>query len=205
MHLTETQINDYLDDAGDGAERSAIEQHLEACARCRADIEALRAVVRRVGELPAAIQPERDLRADIWREVDRPTLWRWRYPLAAAAVLLIAVSSLVTVLLMRDRNLPVVRATDTPASSIDLVRLENRYTSELEALQATLRENRAQLSPQTVQILEENLRIIDAAIREARTALASDPQSALLAELLRAAYQRKVDLLEQAARSSAAI
>jgi hypothetical protein len=63
--------------------------------------------------------------------------------------------------------------------------------------------NRTQLAPETVRILEENLRIIDTAIQEARAALARDPQSAALGEMWRSAYQRKLELLEQAARSTA--
>jgi hypothetical protein len=129
-------------------------------------------------------------------------LWHWRYPLAAAAVLLIAVSSVVTVWLTRDANAPVVRAT-TGAPTVDLVRLESQYSSEVVELQQTLREQRAQLAPETIAILEENLAIIDRAIQEARGALANDPQSPMLGELLKSAYQRKLDLLKQAARSSA--
>lgn len=203
MHLTETQINDYLDDVL-GPDESVVE-HLETCDACRREAEALRTVVQRVGELPAAMQPERDLRGGIWQQIDRPSLWQWRYPLAAAAILLIAISSVLTVLLTREQNVPVVRDSTPSPISIDLVGLESRYGSEVAALQATLRENRAQLAPETVRILEENLRIIDGAILEARTALANDPQSAMLTELLRSAYQRKLDLLKQAARSSAEI
>ena len=203
MHLSEARINDYIDDALGSDERAVVLQHLETCALCRSEVEAVRAVVEQVGGLPASIQPERDLRSAIWSEVDRPTLWRWRYPLAAAAILLIAISSVVTVLLTRDRNAPVVRATEPAPVSVDLVGLERRYSSEVTALQQTLRENRDRLAPETVRILEENLRIIDDAIQEARSALASDPQSGTLAELLRSAYQRKLDLLKQVARSTA--
>jgi hypothetical protein len=159
--------------------------------------------MQRVSALPVSVPPERDLRADIWTQVDRRTLWHWRYPLAAAAVLLIAVSSVLTMLVTRNGNAPVVRTTQSAPAVVDLVSIEQRYRSEVEELQAALRKNRAQLAPETVRILEDNLRIIDAAIQEARTALANDPQSAMLGELLRSAYQQKLDLLKQVARSSA--
>jgi anti-sigma factor RsiW len=204
MHLSETRINDYIDDVLDSDERAAVAQHLEACPPCRNEVETLRALMQRVGELPVSIHPDRDLRADIWRQVDRPSLWHWRYPLAAAAILLIAISSVITVLVTRDRSQPVVRATEAQPSTVDLVNLESQYSSEVTALQETLREHRDQLAPETVRILEENLRIIDNAIQEARSALANDPQSGMLAELLRSAYQRKLDLLKQVARSTAA-
>jgi hypothetical protein len=202
MHLTETQLNDYVDDVLTHAEVAEVDAHLASCAACRGEAEALRGLVQRVGALPAAIEPERDLRAGIWAQADRRTLWHWRYPLAAAAILLIAISSTVTVLLTRNESAPIVRVTET-TGGVDLVRLESQYSTEVQSLERTLREQRENLSPETVRILEENLAIIDKAIQEARTALVNDPQSDMLGELLRSAYQRKLDLLKQAARSSA--
>jgi hypothetical protein len=202
MHLNEQQINEYLDGELSDNDAAYVETHLHDCAECRAAVEALRHLLARVGQLPRDIQPDRDLRPGIWQQAERRTLWHWRYPLAAAAVLLIAISSTMTVLLTRDTDGPVVRVTESP-NPVDLVSLETRYTNELADLQRTLREQRDRLSPETVRILEENLAIIDRAIAEARTALVSDPQSDMLGELLRSAYQRKIDLLKQAARSSA--
>jgi anti-sigma factor RsiW len=203
MHLTESQLNDFVDDALAAGERAALAQHLDECAQCRDEVTALQTLAKRVAALPAALPPERDLRAGIWAQVDRRTLWHWRYPLAAAAVLLIAISSVVTLLITRPEDAAVVRAPQAEPVAVDLVRLEQRYRSEVDELQTALRKNRAQLAPATVRILEDNLRIIDAAIQEARTALANDPQSPTLGELLRSAYQQKLELLKQAARSSA--
>jgi hypothetical protein len=203
MHLTEIQSNDFIDEALSPSELEAVQQHLAGCAACRAEIEALRALVQRVGGLPSAIEPQRDLRPHIWAQADRKTLWNWRYPLAAAATLLIAVSSLFTVLVMRDRQDAARPVAIGQPVTIDLVSMERRYSAEVEDLQRALQQNRDRLAPETVRIMEENLRIIDSAIQEARNALANDPQSAMLGELLRSAYQRKLDLLKQAARSSA--
>ncbi len=202
MHLTEAQINDVVDDALPDAEAASLRAHLVGCAECQSEVDLLRVTLQRMSRLPRSIQPERDLRGGIWAQADSKTLWSFRYPLAAAAVLLIAISSAVTVLLTRDSNEPVVRVTENAPTPVDLVRLEDQYSSELESLQHTLRDQRADLSPETVRILEENLEIIDKAIAEARAALVNDPQSDMLGELLRSAYQRKLDLLKQAARSS---
>jgi anti-sigma factor RsiW len=203
MHLTETQINDFIDEALTAEELAMVQRHIANCAQCRSEIEALGAIVQRVGRLPVSIEPQRDLRPQIWAEADRKTLWNWRYPLAAAALVLIAFTSLLTVLVMRNSQDTVVRTVgiDQPVT-IDLVNMERRYTAEVEDLQRALQQNRDRLAPETVRIMEENLRIIDAAIQEARGALADDPQSSMLGELLRSAYQRKLDLLKQAARSS---
>jgi len=204
MHLTEAQINDLVDENLATRELTPALQHLASCAQCRAEVDELRTMLHRIAQLPKSIAPTRDLRSDMWAQADRKTLWTWRYPLAAAAVVLIALSSTITVLVLRPDQGPTITVTESqPVPSVDLVRLEREYSQEVEDLQRALRQNREALSPETVRILEENLRIIDAAIQEARTALANDPQSGMLGELLRSAYQKKVELLKQAARSSA--
>ena len=205
-HLNDTQVNDLVDETLDGAELQWALQHVAGCAACRGEVDALRAVLHRVAQLPRSIQPERDLRPRRAAQAQPHTLWRWRYPLAAAAVLLIAISSIITVLVVReDAPNPAIRTVQTdPAPAVDLVNLERRYSDELRDLERVLADNRAELSPETVQIMESSLQIIDDAIEDARRALQNDPNSAMLGELLRSAYQRKLDLLRQAARSSAA-
>jgi hypothetical protein len=206
MHLTEAQINDLVDETLSDDEQSRVLTHISACAECRAEVDALRHVLHRVGQLPTSIQPQRDLRPATWAKSERKTLWSFRYPLAAAAVLLIALSSAITYFVTRDdESGPVVRMTQTQnTNTVDLVSLERQYSNEVEELQRALRQNREALSPETIRILEENLRIIDSAINEARAALTNDPASHTLGEMLKSAYQRKLDLLKQAARSTAA-
>ena len=38
MHLNETQLNDFVDEAVNGVERDAILQHLAVCALCRDEV-----------------------------------------------------------------------------------------------------------------------------------------------------------------------
>ncbi len=203
MHLTEEQLNDLADGTLTGAALEEAQAHTRTCAECRAQVESIRVLLQRVSALPQEIRPERDLRADIWAQADRKTLWSWRYQLAAAAVILIAVTAVFTATLLRNGETPVNIVEHTGARPVDFVSLEPQYREQVNELQDALREQRDQLSPETVRILEENLRIIDTAIQEARAALARDPQSAALGEMWRSAYQRKLDLLKQAARSTA--
>ena len=60
--------------------------------------------------------------------------------------------------------------------------------------------SRQTLDPATVRVLEENLRIIDRALTEARAALRSDPGNPVLEELLLATHRKRLDLLRGAAR-----
>jgi anti-sigma factor RsiW len=203
MHLTETQINDFADGTLSASELVAAQQHVNTCAQCRGEVEALRSMLARVSALPRSIAPERNLRPHIWAKTEQRTLWQWRYPLAAAAIALIAISSIVTLLLTRGPNTSVTVRPDAQPAGVNFVAIEQKYTSELEQLQQVLRQNRDELAPETVQILEDNVRVIDSAINEARAALANDPGSVTLKEMLSSAYQRKVDLLKQAARTSA--
>ncbi|HEX6559559.1 MAG TPA: zf-HC2 domain-containing protein [Longimicrobiales bacterium] len=215
MHPTETQLNDYVDNALDVQDASIIADHLASCDECRREIAAIIALEQRLAELPAAVAPERDLRSGIWQQVEaaetarpraRKTLWSARYLLAAAAVVLVVASSAITRLLVKQPDPYSIAA--RPAAVPTLVNtsahaLEQQYADEVADLQAVLKKSRGTLAPATVRILEDNLKIIDNAIREARAALAADPNSAMLIDLLRSAYERKLELLRQAAKSSA--
>ncbi len=63
---------------------------------------------------------------------------------------------------------------------------------------ARVEQRRATLDTATIGVIERNLGIIDAAIRESRAALARDPASALLNEQLNNALEQKVELLRTA-------
>jgi Putative zinc-finger len=70
---------------------------------------------------------------------------------------------------------------------------------EISRLQQLLRERRSQLDPSTVKVVEENLRLIDAAVMQARSALERDPASGFLTERLDNVLQKKIELLRTVA------
>lgn len=82
----------------------------------------------------------------------------------------------------------------TPVSFADA-----QYDAAVGDLERVLRDQRQRLNPRTVMVVEQNLRVIDAAIREAGEALAADPANALLNAHLASARRRKLDLLRRAA------
>lgn len=139
---------------------------------------------------------------------------RW---LAAAAVLLMAVSSGVTALFMRrgaESPSPLVAAGDrapvprvapdgvAPALPAAFAATEAAYLDDVAELQATFVAQRSTLAPATIAVVERSLAAIDGAIAEARTALLADPANQALAEMLSTTYRHKVELLRRAAESS---
>jgi len=170
---------------------------------------------REIAELPREIEPQRDLWPTLSTRLEprRSRLLRffglaggWTGPatlrLAGAAALLVLVA--VTLWLVRR---PEVAPQITPAvaagapaayqASAELARSEDGVLQARHDLLEAVQRQREHLAPETVEILEENMRIIDQAIGEIRSALDDDPQNQQLNMLLAAQYQREVELLKQ--------
>lgn len=69
------------------------------------------------------------------------------------------------------------------------------YDREIAMLDSVVHTRRESLDPKTIQIIEQNLKIIDNAIAESRAALARDPKSPLLTNRLDNVLGSKVQLL----------
>ncbi len=216
IHPTEERLNDYVDGELTAPERAGVEAHLAACTACRAEVEGLRDLLRHVAGLPREIAPP----PEVWEAVREETVeiprigraapWGARWGIAAAVVVA-ALSSGITAALLRA---PAGEATlapvtvrpvvpETQAAMVDFRRAEAGYAATAADLEAALHAGRDRLSPETLRVIEDNLRTIDAAIREARSALARDPASAELPHVLDATYRDKIDVLERAVRLSA--
>lgn len=179
-------------------EAEAVEQHLLACDDCRADYRFQRTVRAEVAALTREIPPP----ARVWQGIQGqiasgksrtgPSWWQRRSALAAAAVVLVGLTSVVTAMLVRQPG-------ETPASGGFQV-TEAAYERAAEELAQTLELRRKDLSPTALAVVEHNLRIIDEAIRETQAALAEDPRNQRVAELLWASWEKKIDLLERAAQ-----
>jgi hypothetical protein len=72
------------------------------------------------------------------------------------------------------------------------------YGKEIEMLQNIVKQRKTQLDSSTVAVIQKNLEIIDAAIRQSRAALARDPASRMLNQQLTHALDKKVELLRTA-------
>ena len=178
------------------AEAAAFEEHLSSCAACTAMLEAAEPAPD-VGMLARSLPPEGDLWPAIHARL-RPRGTRGRlvvpgWLLAAAAVLLVAVSSGVTLLLVRSGSRAVA-----PVTATALAPLEVQYAGAAAELSAALEQSRTRLSPETLRIIERNLAVIDSALAESRRALSADPGNAALERLVIAAWQQKMDFLRRA-------
>jgi anti-sigma factor RsiW len=142
--MTHEQAIERLDDYASGElpdiERRLMERHLEGCGECRAEAEAIRALLAEVAALPAAVAPP----ADLWQGIagrlepraagapvrveetnvisldSRRKVWqppRWALQIAAALVLVVG-SSLVTARVLRERQPVGPVATLPPASAV---------------------------------------------------------------------------------------
>jgi anti-sigma factor RsiW len=181
-------------------ESEAVEQHLLACDACRADFRFQRALRAEVAALQREIHPSDRVWLGIQgriasaglRSGARSGWWQRWGTLAAAAVVLVALTSAVTAVLVRQPG-PVA-----PNRTFSVT--EAAYEQAAEELAQTLELRRKDLSPTALAVVEQNLHIIDEAIRETQAALAEDPRNQRVAELLWASWEKKIDLLERAAQ-----
>jgi len=128
--------------------------------------------------------------------------------LAMAASLLIAVASGLTWLAASQPSVPVNAQPTVVAQSEAAGEVEGgivnanfadaQFNAAVTDLEQILRDERGRLDPRTVLVIERNLKTIDLAIQEARTALNDDPANAYLNSHLADARRRKLDLLRHA-------
>lgn len=212
QHLDDQLLSDFLDDAVDATARVRADEHLAACDACFSRLQRMRMLVAQASSLPRTIPAP----PDEWRRVrarlgasDRVALaspwWTRRSALLAAGLALVILSSGVTALFIRGGEdvatvQPVTAPPATPAVVPRLAALETEYATVTRDLERELAARKHTLAPETIAAVERSLRTIDAALAEAREALARDPASETLARLLVAGHDQKVELLRHATR-----
>ena len=153
--------------------------------------------------LPRSIEPPRDLWPAIEARLEpRPAgatrRWAW---LAAAGVLLVVGSSLITATLLRrapevTAQVPPERpATATPAAFGPGQRLDPSYDQVRQQLASSLEQRIERLPPEVRTKLEANLAELRRATAEINAALELSPGDPLLEELLINSYQDELAVL----------
>lgn len=206
-HTFELRIGDYVDGTLAGPEAAAVEAHLSACAPCRAvaaDFAAIRSAARALEpHLPAPAVWHRIAAAAAaapqWRTFLGVPIGTWRHAGATAMVALIAIGlSTIGTRLTREATVPAPMASAVPLAPVALMNLETEehYASAIASLQAVATDGRDLLDAQTVVVLDAGMTVIDEAIDESRSALASQPQSELAQDSLLQAMRSKLTLLQ---------
>ena len=235
-HVSFETLNDLVDGLLDEKAVLAVEQHLAVCSVCAGERVKLTTMVNDVANLPREVLPDdalwSELRAELNRRKDvvlpiaNSTVTThhaagsgrrsWAI-LAAAAVVLIALSSGITALVLRERiggevailpipnNAPTFKLGAPSALRVDFSATEGEYARTIEELRRAFDSQRGQLRPETVKTVEHSLAVVDSAIAEARAALLADPNNRTLVDLLSASYQRKLDLLRRTSELSSRI
>lgn len=198
---TLTRLDAWVEGTLPAAEQATVEAHLAGCDRCRAEADALHALVAQARALPRELRPERDLWAGIatrlspaesksrHARVPAPGWGRGvsRSLLAAAALGGLLLGAALTSLWQR-RAAPSVFAME-----------QARYARASADLARVLAGNAAVLAPETRAVVERSMGILDQAIAEAEAALAADPRNVVLEQMLVARYEQRINLLRRAA------
>jgi anti-sigma factor RsiW len=210
------RIDDYLDGRLGDFEADKLRKHLETCSSCADELEAIRDVREQAGGLPSSLEPPRDLWPGIAARISGARVVRARFgrrALLAAAAAVVMVSSLVTAYFIgRSQALPraVSPATiEHGPSEMLLVSFEGLGVDDFVATRSELLEaleaRKHELSPETMEVVTENLELIDQAMNRIAEALGEDPENEFLMRQLAGAYRRQIDLLQLAIRLPAEV
>lgn len=184
------------------------------------DEERLRELRELTDRLPREIGPPAEAWTAIRSQIERDEaglggprgarrLHVWQRPafLIAASLALVASSSALTYVVLRGRTAPAVvanapaqpagSAATTVSTLTQFTGKENEYLRRVSGLIAIMESGEVELAPETIAKVKESLAVIDAAILEARAALARDPANGELIEMLESTYEKKLDLLQR--------
>ncbi len=216
------QLSAYLDGELSPDERARVDAHVAACAECRVVLDDLKAIVVTAPYYEGEA-PKRDLWAGIAQGIQaekevpisgrRATGYGRQFSLGqliAASLAFAAIAGGSVYVALRQPaagvQLPETVAQDpspvarrpSPGITNASTRAGEVYDAAVGDLERVLAEGRDQLDAKTLKVIEDNLRIIDRAIAEARSAIAADPANGYLRGQVAANMRRKLDILRQA-------
>jgi hypothetical protein len=160
-------------------------------------------VDRALASLARDVPPDRDLWPAIAAGLEPRRVARRWLPLAAAAVLLGAASSLITATLVRRAEGPVAARPEAAPAAPGVQRaafgprhaLDSEYAEARQQLASMLAQRIDRLPSSARQKLEDNLAVLHRASDEINAALALQPGDPLLEELLLNTYQDELAVL----------
>ena len=220
--LWQDRLSEYIDGELSAQESAALEAHVAACDDCAATLAGLRAVKEEarllrdraappelwdaIATAIAAENAPKPKVIDIASRRRAPKRWSFTVPqIAVAALGLMLLSGGGAWLALSGRDAepvpPVVAAQEDEQQTVRPVAASGRAEQDLDHavadLETLLEAGRTKLSPETIATIENNLKIVDAAIEEARVALEQDPNSEFLNAYLAESMRRKMSLVRQ--------
>lgn len=222
MHTQWTdQLSGYLDGELPPAARASLEAHLAECGSCRAVLQDLRVIVHAAPVYQGA-DPDRDLWPDIARAIDAgrevklqprrspvPRMFSLQQLIAASVAFAMITGGAVYLTVGRPAPVPPPVVIEQPpevrgpTGLAVSARAGAAFDQAVGELEQVLAQGKSRLEPRTLQIIEENLRLIDRAIAEARSAIAADPANGYLSGQVAANMHRKLEILRSAATAIA--
>jgi len=216
------RLSEYVDGDLDAATIEALEAHLVTCADCRRTRDELERVATRARRIR-----DHEPRTDLWPAIEAgirtkaaqaPAPARRRRVitlslarLAAAAAFVAVVAGGIAWTIATKRAIPggtVAAVVDSTGGAESLTSgapslAVASYRDASADLERIYDARRTTLRPETMRIIEDNLRTIDLAIAQADSALRRDPGSAYLNQYLATTMQRKLKLLRRAVEITA--
>lgn len=150
----------------------------------------------RLATLPAGVPPARDLWPDIARRLDRPRHSRVLVFAVAASVFISITATFFTWRIFEQQR---ADAAALLAAQQMLARMQQPYLPVRAGHDARWPELRAQLDPETAEVVEQNLAIIRKANADLSAALERDPGSTVLRQLLQQTLDQEVDVYRRVA------
>lgn len=217
------RLSEYLDGELAAGEAARLEAHLVDCAACRETLTDLRRVMERAVSLPD-VTPSSDLWPAIHARIEAEragvvpigaagatpprAILRFAFTvpqLAAASVGLLCVGALAARLAFVPAAPPPSAASAETAvvpavgaMPVAAVSVAPGLDTRIAELEDALEQARGRLEPETIAVIEKNLAIVDAALRDAQAALTSDPGNDYLRTHVERTMRTKVDVLERA-------
>ncbi len=204
-------IDAMMDDELEAVAMKRLEAHLAVCVGCREMVVDLRSLRQATEALPLAIEPPRDFWPSVASRLSArpvPVVRRFRpwhleplWAVAAAALIIFGVwlsqerlnPSVDTVAQRDSTNVVLPVTNDRLVAGPAIAATRDAATT----LRAQVEARWGSLTPATRTVLERNLDVIDQAVLEIETALASEPEDQGLQSLLLASYRQQISLLER--------
>lgn len=164
VHLGDDRLDDFVDGLLDAAARDETAAHLEGCPACSARLDELRTLLTRSAELRRPIEPPAELwplvvaATSEWPRVRRLVLRSLNVPLAAAALVLVVLSSAMTAWV-------VTRSSSDGTTAVVVAAL--REDATLDGTLARRDHEHGPVARERIQELRRRLSITDAALRRA--------------------------------------